>query len=90
MGRAEDTVALPFEEVMAIVEVNACSTLLHVRAPFGWSAQKAVTLPPPCFVWTCLTGCADDTVVLGSPRSMGTSTALPAVCLLLPMLADPL
>ena len=89
MGRAEDTVLLPLEGVMALVEVDAFSTLLHVRAPFGRSAQKAVTLPPPCFVWTCETGCADDTVLLELPRTMGTSTALPAVRLHLPMLADP-
>ena len=74
---------------MALVEVYTFSALLHVRAPFGQSAQKAVTLPPPFFVWTCETGCADDTVLLGPPRSMGTSTALPAVRLHLPMLANP-
>merc|ERR1711916_346209 len=90
MRRAKDTVAFPLENVIALVEVDACSTLLHVRAPLGRSAQEAATLPPPCFVWTCLTGCADDTVVLEPPRSMGTATALPAVRLHLPMLAKPL
>ena len=64
MGRAEDTVGLPLEGVMAIVEVYACSALVHVRAPLGRAAQKAVDLPLPCFVRTCETGCADDTVLL--------------------------
>ncbi len=74
---------------MALVEVDAFSTLLHVRAPLGRSAEKAVGLPPPCFVWTCSTGCTDDTVLLGPPGTMGTSTALPAVHLQLPMLTNP-
>ena len=92
MGRAEDTGALPLERVMALVEVHACSALLHVRTPEGRSAQKAVGLPPPGFVWTCLTGCADDTVLLEPPQNMDalTTAALPAVLLHLPMLANPL
>ena len=90
MGRAEDTVDLPLEVVMALVEVDAFRTLLHVRAPFRRSAQQAITLPSPCFVRACHTGCADGTVALGPPGTMGTSTALPAVCLQLPMLANPL
>merc|ERR1711991_193615 len=88
MGRAEDTVGLPFEVVIAIVKVNTFSALLHVRAPEGWSARKAGRLVPPCFVRTCKTGCADDTVLLEPPGTMGTTTALPAVLLHLPMLAD--
>ena len=76
---------------MAIVEVYTFSTLLHVKTPFGRSAQKTVTLPPPCFVRTCKTGCADDTVALEPPKNMDalTTAALPAVRLHLPMLADP-
>merc|ERR1711916_48784 len=86
-----DTVALPFEGVIALVEVLACSALLHVRAPERRSAQKAVTLLPPYFVWTCPTGCADDTVLLVPPNNMWalTTGTFTAVRLLLPMLANP-
>ena len=90
MGRAENTVALPLEGVMAIVEVYTFSTLLHVKTPFGRSAQKTVTLPPPCFVWAGPTGCADDTVLLGPPNNVGAliSAALDADPLPSPMPAD--
>ena len=90
MGRAEDTGALPLEVVFALVEVHACSALLHVTAPEGGTAQEAVALPPPCFVWTCPTGCADDAVVLVPPGSMGALifTAGHTVPLPPPMPAD--
>ena len=90
MGRAEDTVLLPLEDVIALVKVNACSALLDVRTPKGWSAQEAVTLPPPCFVGTCLTGCADDTVPLVPPNNVGAlmTTTGHTVTLPSPMLAD--
>ena len=92
MGRAEDTVALPLEGVMALVEVYACSTLLHVRAPSGRRAQKAVILRPPCFVGTGETACADDTVPLEPPNNMWalTTGTLTAARLQLPMLTNPL
>merc|ERR1711916_252739 len=76
---------------MALVEVDAFRTLLHVGTPLGRSAQKAVGHPPPCFVRTCRTGCADDTVPLVPPSKVGAliiTTAFQALRLPSPMLAD--
>ena len=55
---------------MAIVEVDAFRTLLHVGTPLGRTAQKAGSLPLPGFVWTCRTGCADDTALLVPPNNV--------------------
>ena len=91
MGRAEDTCALPPEDVLALVEVYTFRALLHVRTPLGRSAQKTVGLPPPSFVGTCLTGCADDAVPLVPPNNVGAliiTTAFQALTLPSPMLAD--
>ena len=90
LGRAEDAVALSFENVIALVEVHARSTLFHVTTPFGRSTQKAVALRPPCFVRTRPTGCTDDTVALVPPKYMGalTVTTFQAQSLPHPMLAN--
>ena len=76
---------------MALVEVDAFRTLLHVRAPLGRSAQEAVGLPPSCFVGACSTGCADGTVVLVPPSNVGAlvSTTGHTVRLPSPMFAHP-
>merc|ERR1711916_314242 len=91
MWGAEDTVALPLEDMNTFREIHTGSALLHVEAALGRIAQKAVVLSPPCFVRTCTTGCADDAVLLVSPWCMRTLPipTLHAGPLPLPMLAHP-